>query len=162
MGVFDYVVNQMRSMISAKVPLINIEKIDSDPDNVNVYFNPMYIENNPYLLEVWIETIKELDLSIKRLVLYHKKLEIEEAMETKASNTKGYEQMRYKISDDFDKVALEAYCKNCGGHYTSVALDLIDYIGHIAGLLSDPLSLHVKCPICNEEKKSKITFALIP
>jgi hypothetical protein len=162
MGVFDYVVNQMRLMISANLPLINIEKIDSDSDNVNVYFNPTYIENNLHLLEIWIETIKELDPSIRRLVLYHKKLEIEETMETKASNTKGYEKMRYKISDDFDKVALEAYCENCGGHYTSVALDLIDYIGHIADLLCDPLSLHVKCPICNGEKKSKITFALLP
>src|SRR5205085_10839982 len=83
MGVFDYVVNQMRSMISANLPLINIEKIDSDSDNVNVYFNPTYIENNLHLLEIWIETIKELDSSIRRLVLYHKKLEIEETMETK-------------------------------------------------------------------------------
>jgi hypothetical protein len=160
-GIFEYVVNQMRSIISANLPLINIEKIDSDSDNVNVYFNPMYIENNLYLLETWIETTEELDPSIRRLVLYHKKLEIEEIMETRARNTKGYEEMRYKISDDFDKVALEAYCENCGGYYTSVALDLIDYIRHIAYLLYDPQSLHVKCPRCKGEKKSKITFALI-
>lgn len=81
---------------------------------------------------LFFEALGELDSETQDLILYALKLDIESRMKAVVGNFEKYEQARFMIKADYNKVALECACINCDRaiyigidlrHYRKVVVD---------------------------------------
>lgn len=88
-------------------------------------------------IRLWDEAFDELDRESKLLFLHRIKLVLDISMEDRVMAFREYEQLRFKIINRPDRIALEGYCENCK-KYITVAISIIDYIHNIQ-LSSQPI-----------------------
>jgi hypothetical protein len=77
------------------------------------------------LVALWFETVQELEPEIRKLMVYGFKRNVENRFENKQESlSREYEQFRFELRGDHEKIALEGYCLNCkrkgnlGIHYS--------------------------------------------
>ena len=92
--------------------------------------------------------MNELDPAVLQLFLYYLKLDIEEKMEMRVGYFKGFEEMRYRIKENSDMIALEARCFKCGLYYP-IGLNILEYRDKILHANGKPFTL-TGCT-CNED-----------
>jgi hypothetical protein len=98
-------------------------------------------------VDLWNETLDELEPEARDLVLYHIKLEIERRMGDLVEDLASFEKTRFKIRTRYDYVALEGNCKKCKNCF-SLGLMLRDYL-KVANLFpSEPVTGN--CPNCKD------------
>ena len=68
-----------------------------------------------------------------------------------ANNLRGFEEISFKLRNDYDKLATEGYCKNCK-LYFPIALSLIEY----SQLANHVNLITTRCPNCSVEKSIEI------
>jgi hypothetical protein len=77
------------------------------------------------IARIFIETIKDLDNEIQKLVLFQFKLEIESTFTGYFEDIE-WEKMRYENIQDYTKLTLHGHCKKCG-HYP-FQLDIFKFL----------------------------------
>jgi hypothetical protein len=105
------------------------------------------IEKAKFFVDLWNETLDELEPEARDLVLYHIKLEIERRMGDLVEDLASFEKTRFKIRTRYDYVALEGNCKKCKCCY-SVALPLRPYLDVANILPSEPVT--GTCMLCKD------------
>ena len=96
-----------------------------------------------FFLNLWNETLEELDMEVKNLFMYQLKLEIERRMEVQVVGTKFYEETRYSHRARSDLVTLECLCTKCN-LFVPAGIRLVQYRkAHAYGM---PIT--AKCPYC--------------
>jgi hypothetical protein len=97
------------------------------------------------LLTLWFETIRKLEPEIRNLMVYRFKLDIERRFENNQEGlSREYEQFRFELRADHERIALVGKCLNCkrkissGVHYS-------EYIKFI----TEPGHDSSDCPQCN-------------
>ena len=70
-------------------------------------------EKRKVFLESWKQTMDELDLRTKELVMYGFKLDIEDKMRKKVPDLKTFDNMRFDLRDKYDKVIVTGRCVDC-------------------------------------------------
>lgn len=115
------------------------------------------IERRTFFNNLFDETINELDLQTKKLVLYNLKLDIEKRMKEAVTDFKGFEKMRFRLKGFADSIALESYCIICD-HYIAIELELLDYRRRTVE--SDLGIITVKCPLCGMDNSLQISAVL--
>jgi hypothetical protein len=91
-----------------------------------------------FFVDLWNETLDELDPEARNLVLYRIKLEIERRMEDRVESLATFEKTCFEARDRYDKVALEGNCKKCGC-CISLAIPLRAYLDLANILPSEPI-----------------------
>ena len=132
----------------------NIVNLDPDPmlDSIVDLFRYLFTSNfrdsqiQSELSSLWFETIQELDPDTRNPQVYQLKLHAESKF---ANNQevlrRQYEELRFKLRQDHEKIALEGDCLNCkyrGGlelHYT-------EYTKIISGK-----EMAARCPHCDTQ-----------
>jgi hypothetical protein len=115
-----------------------------------VSFNPEDCKKHEELRKAAFE---RLSSDAKKYFMHKQKLEIERKMFGIANNLRGFEELSFKLKNDYDKLATEGYCKNCK-LYIPLALSLIEYLQ-----LAYPVNLiTTKCPKCGLEKSVEMPF----
>ena len=94
---------------------------------------------------------EQLSSDAKKYFMHKQKLEIERKMFGIANNLRGFEELSFKIRNDYDKLAVEGYCKNCK-LYFPLALSLLEY-----QVASQGGPMMVTCPKCKVEKAISIS-----
>ncbi len=79
-----------------------IWRFDFEDLQTRIHFNNLFFE-----------TLNELDLETQELILHALKLDIERRMKVVSHDFEKFEQARFMIRADYDKVALECFCSNC-------------------------------------------------
>lgn len=82
---------------------------------------------DPQVGRIFLETLKDLDEEIRKLVLLQFKLDVESDYEV-VGVTKEWEIMRYNNIRDHAKITLIGYCENCRSDY-AFQIDTYDFFG---------------------------------
>jgi hypothetical protein len=101
------------------------------------------------LLNTIYETINELDGQVKKLFLYRMKMSTENNFENRLENigteldSKEYEEFRFNLREDYERIAIRDYCENCKSNQNMVL--------HYSGLISPTAHYNItaKCSNCN-------------
>jgi hypothetical protein len=145
-GVFGSIVERLREILySDRIVMTVLEllqiAIDSgykDIDEANLFF------------DVYDETLNQLDPEIREFHLYDLKLDIQRRMDKLATSTKVYEKVRFEVRGDYDKVALEGFCKICDAYFT-IDIYILGFRA-LTMLQTDEEGTKMRCPGCNIEK----------
>jgi hypothetical protein len=98
------------------------------------------------LLRTWYETIQDLKPDARKLMLYRTKVSLERRFENNQINpSKQYEEFRFKLRSDYNKIAVPGYCETCK-RMKSIALP---YLKLTNILTSGNYDIRIKCPVCN-------------
>ena len=117
-----------------------IWRLDFEDLNTRIRFNNMFFE-----------ILDELDPAIQNLILHALKLDIERRMKAAAVNFEKFEQARFMMKADYNKVALECFCKECD-RFIYLASDVRDYRKSVVDLYSEGTRfLYGKCSQCNTD-----------
>lgn len=117
-----------------------IWRFDFDDLDARIRFNNMCFE-----------TLDELDPEIRNLMLHGLKLDIERRMKAAAKNFEKFEQARFMIKADYNKVALECFCKECD-IFIYDAEDVLDYRKSVVDSYSKGSRyLYGRCSQCNTD-----------
>jgi hypothetical protein len=73
-------------------------------------------QTKSYFLNIWIETINELEENAKKVVMYHLKADIESQIHL-LQPPKDWEEMWIKNIQDYSKYVLWGVCSNCSQAY---------------------------------------------
>jgi 5-methylcytosine-specific restriction endonuclease McrA len=100
------------------------------------------------LLDVIYETIGDLDDHSKKLFLYRMKMFAENNFENRLENistefdSKDYEEFRFSLREDYERIATRSYCENCKNSQNMVL--------HYSGLVSPSAreNIQVTCSNC--------------
>ena len=96
-----------------------------------------------FFLNLWNETLEELDMEVKNLFMYQLKLEIEGRMAVQVIGTKFYEETHYSHRDRPDLVTLECFCTKCN-LFVPAGIRLLQY--RKAHAYGKPIT--AECPSC--------------
>jgi hypothetical protein len=116
------------------------------------------------LLDTIYETIENLDEHPKKLFLYRMKMFAETNFENRLENvgteldSKEYEEFRFKLREDYERIAIRSYCENCKSNRNMV----LHYLGLISPTTRERIP--VTCSNCSKEislqsHKSDNTFS---
>lgn len=100
---------------------------------------------------IFLEILDELDPEIQNLILHALKLDIERRMRAAADNFENFEQARFMVRADYNKVALECACIKCDRSlYIGIGLrhyrkSVVDSYPEWTGFLSEI------CPQCKTD-----------
>jgi hypothetical protein len=98
------------------------------------------------LLRIWYETIQDLEPDVQKLMLYRTKMSLERRFENNQINpSKQYEEFRFKLRSDFDKIAIPGYCETCKC-MQNIALPYLELTNI---LTSGNYDIRIKYPVCN-------------
>ncbi|MGB6531085.1 MAG: hypothetical protein WBF33_23505 [Candidatus Nitrosopolaris sp.] len=121
-GQFEYIVSLFRSILRSTTRLTNPFDLFNEVlfriFNYPVTTDPFHITLN--------ETLNELDVNTKELLLYYNKLELERRMKLLAKHPQGFEDVRFRSRGNPHIVTVESYCTLCKVYF-SLGLDLLDY-----------------------------------
>jgi hypothetical protein len=143
-SVFDRLVELMCSIVN----------LDPDPKLASIVDLFRYIFNSNFrdsqvqgeLSCLWFETVQELDPDTRKIQIHQLKLDLERKF---ANNQEGvrrqYEELRFKLRQDYEKIALEGDCLNCK-YSGSVELHYTEYFKIINGK-----AMAARCPQCGTQ-----------
>jgi hypothetical protein len=142
-GIFDklvehihYIINSNHGIQSVTDPLVRVVDRGFQGSQSQIDF-----------LDLWYGTIKELVPEVRKLLLYRLKLHFENMFEqNNAPLNKRYEEFRFDLRDNYERIAVEAVCKNCyhkeylGLHYRTYLKWTLD---------GQKCLMKVECKRCN-------------
>jgi hypothetical protein len=141
-GQFGRYISILKEVIDSK-SIWNIRKFNlllQDTVNLRFSYNPI---NADVFVNIWQETINELEPEVRKLYLHEVKLSLDATMSNIAT-TLDYEKLRFALIEDVEVVALEGYCNECKKP-AAVKVKIVEYYqshAHVS-LVS------TKCPLCN-------------
>jgi len=104
---------------------------------------------------LFFETLSELDSETQELILYALKLDIERRMKAVVDNFENYEQARFMLRAEYNKVVLEGVCWGDCDRPIYVGIDLRDYRKSVVDSYSEQTRfLSRNCPECNKDSFS--------
>ena len=112
-------------------------------------------EYNQVIVQLWKDSLNELEAPIKAHFLHNFKLELELRMRTKIGDFRGYEKMRFKTRNNYNIVSLQGICLSCN-NYTSLGLELVQYLEEIH--LNPRSNVHLPCPECRTDDNLVIPY----
>jgi hypothetical protein len=141
-GVFgSFVVDEFRDRLDSNIQTRDMQALFQ---RIGVIYNSN-INKAVFFVDLWNETLDELEPESRNLVLHHIKLEIERRMEDRAEDLGSYEKTRFDTRNSYDLVAVQGNCKKCKNCY-SIGLEIRSYL-KVANLLpSEPII--GKCVLC--------------
>jgi len=132
------------NLIKLRDLFIYIWRFDFDDVQTRIRFN-----------NIFIETLDELDPGIQNLILHAFKLDIERRMKAVVDNFEKYEQARFMLRADYNKVVLEGVCWGDCDRPIYVGIDLRDYRKSVVDSYSEQTRfLSRNCPECNKDSFS--------
>jgi hypothetical protein len=141
-GQFGHYISILRKVIDSG-PILNIRKFNLlllDTVNLRFSYNPTH---SRLFMDIWQETVNELEPEVRKLYLYEVKLSLDVTM-GKIATTLQYEKLRLDLIGDVETIALEGQCNECKKAATD-KVKIVEYYqsqGHVS-LVS------MKCPLCN-------------
>jgi hypothetical protein len=97
---------------------------------------------------LWSETMDELDEEVKEHVLQRIKLELEWEMGQQVKYIRGFEELRFRLRDRPNILALEGVCQSCGLP-SPIPIEIMEYLENTKLLPNDPM--FVRCRRCNRD-----------
>ena len=138
----SFVVDEFRRRLNSNVQTRDMRELFQ---RIGVVYNSD-IEKAKFFVDLWNETLDELDPESRKLVLYNIKLEIERRMEDRIEGHATFEKARFEIRNRYDFVAIEGNCKKCKICF-SLGIDLRSYL-NVANLFpTEPVT--GDCVKCN-------------
>jgi hypothetical protein len=149
-GIFYKVVERIHHIINSNSNIKDITDLLYRAINAFDIFNTRL---EPDLLDAIRKTINELDGQVKKLLLYRMKMFTENNFEIRLENigteldSKEYEEFRFNLRQDYERIAIRSYCENCKSN-RNIAL-------HYSELISSAVDndIIVACPDCNRTTK---------
>lgn len=92
-------------------------------------------------MNIWQETINELEPEVRKLYLYEVKLGLDATMGSIASRSE-YEKLRFAIREDVETIALEGSCAECKKRAV-IQMKIVEYYESCTWLVLE------RCPLCN-------------
>jgi hypothetical protein len=142
-GLFGHYISILRKVIDSG-PIWNIRKFNLlllDTVNLRFSYSPTH---SRLFVDIWQETMNELEPGIRKLYLYEVKLSLDATMGAVAG-TLEYEKLRFALIGDVETVVLEGHCNECKKSAVVKDVKIVEYYqsqGHVS-LVS------TKCPLCN-------------
>ena len=87
--------------------------------NINTMLELIYSLSIPdrrnvkFLYELWIQTLNELNVNQRIIVMQYIKLNLGRMIEESLEDMRGYEELRYSLRDKPGMLAVEGKCNNC-------------------------------------------------
>jgi hypothetical protein len=104
------------------------------------------------LVVLWFETIEQLEPEIKKLMIYRLKLSLESEFEnTQESLSREYEELRFELKGNHEKIAIHGYCLNCK-RKENLAIHYSQYLKIINNSV-----IGVQCPQCGLKESVTIS-----
>jgi YD repeat-containing protein len=141
--IFDKLVEYFRYLID-----IDNSNIKGMADLLMLVFESSFsgCEVQMDLVGIWYETIQHLDPEIQKLMLYRTKVSQERRFElNRISVSKEYEEFRFELRSDYERIAVQGYCENCKS-MQNVALHYLELIRFSR---TDNIDIRVDCRACN-------------
>jgi hypothetical protein len=150
-GQFGHYISILRKVIDSG-PIWNIRKFNLlllDTVNLRFSYSPTY---SRLFMDIWLETVNELEPEVRKLYLYEVKLSLDVTM-GKIATTLQYEKSRSTIIDDVEVVALEGYCAECKQR-SVLQMKITKYYWRLAHAFTPLNGLAMQCPKCNSPSKT--------
>jgi hypothetical protein len=145
-GVFgSFVVDEFRRRLDSNVQTRDMRGLFH---RIGVIYNNN-IDQARFFVDLWNETLDELNPEARNLVLHHIKLERERRMEDIVEDLADFEKTRFESRNRYDEVALEGNCTKCKRCYSN-ALPLRPYLDLVNILPSEPVTAN--CILCKDQK----------
>lgn len=144
-GLFgDFVVGSLRR---------RFHSADKTKDEIALFqrMGVYYIDDekkSEFFVDLWDETLNEMDPHTKKLLLHYIKLDMERKMLDGSKNPENFENRRFELRDRYDMVTVEGVCKNCNSCF-SIGIPLQGYLKIANVLPSDPAM--TKCVLCHTD-----------
>lgn len=104
-------------------------------------------ETRRYFLDLWRETIEELEPEVAALILFQMKLNAERRFQNiTESFTREYEEMHFQKRNDYERIVVEGDCVKCN-FQTVIALPYLDYRKRFSLVTRDD-TIKLDCPKC--------------
>ena len=137
-GLFGKLVDHIILLCNSNLSIHNMEQLFQ----ILVDFGLNDKEDRRNFLDLFHETIEELETEVKKIVLYQMKLSVERRFEIKKNYlSRSYERERFRYRDDYETIVLEGDCESC--KIGSIVIwPYIDYRKKFSGLnRDDPIRL---------------------
>jgi hypothetical protein len=137
-GIFYKVVERIHDIINSNNEITGISDLLYRAINAFHIFDKTLEAD---LLDTINETINELDKNVKKLFLYRMKMFTETNFENRLENigteldSKEYEEFRFNLRDDYERIAIRSYCENCKNN-KNLAVYYMDLISHSVKCIS--------------------------
>lgn len=151
-GIFEGVVAAHSKVIKSDFPITHLPGFLQ-----HLMIRSMDKEYNQVIVQLWKDSLNELEAPIKAHFLHNFKLELELRMRTKIGDFRGYEKMRFKTRNNYNIVSLQGICLSCN-NYTSLGLELVQYLEEIH--LNPRSNVHLPCPECRTDDNLVIPYLL--
>jgi hypothetical protein len=119
----------------------------------------MFRHTDPALVykynKLWEETLNELELGTRQLVMFRIKLLYEQRMKERAHDLAEFEVARFAAKERFDKLVLECVCLSCQCIRYEM-IDLIEYILRLRYHIEGLPALEKDCPSCKNTRSLQI------
>jgi hypothetical protein len=104
-------------------------------------------ETRRYFLDLWRETIDELEPEVAALILFQMKLNAERRFQNiREYFTREYEEMHFQNRNDYERIVVEGDCIKCN-FQTVIALPYLDYRKRFSLVTRDD-TIKLDCPKC--------------
>jgi hypothetical protein len=144
-GVFeDFVVDRIRETLDMNMEIWSMQEL------LRSLTIPSFYDDKDLKvhMQLWNETLNEMDPNLRPMFLYKLKLEIEREMEYRIKNQDVFEKLCFEIRDKYDMIVMEGYCKNCNLYMYGTG-SLLEYLQVIGAAPSEYVM--AKCTNCNND-----------
>ena len=124
-GIFERIVAAYNEVIKSDFPITHLPGF---LQHLMIRF--MDEVDNRVIVQLWKDSLNQLQEPVKALFLYNFKFELEMRMHTEVGDFRGYEKIRFEARNNYNVVALQGICLSCN-KYTSLGLELIQYLEEI-------------------------------
>ena len=144
-GVFgDFVVEKLKERLDIDIEIWSMQELLTSL-TVPSFYNDKGLN---FYMQLWNETMNEMDPNLRPMFLYRLKLEIERDIGYRVKNQEVFEKLCFGIKDKYDVVVMEGYCKNCNCYMYGTG-SLLEYL-EIAAAASFE-SVMARCTNCNSD-----------
>lgn len=141
---FGYLANYMTILLESSDPIKDISELINQALIFRHADSNLINKNN----ELWEETLNELGLEVRQLVMFRIKLLYEQKMKERAHDLAQFEVARFAAKEKFDKLILECVCVLCPSIRYEM-IDLIEYTIRLRYHIEGFPALEKNCPSCN-------------
>jgi hypothetical protein len=144
----ELVVNTLRERVSE--PRWHIDSMLELIDSLSI---PNF-RNAKLFYGIWFQTLNELEENQRNIVMQYVKLNISSMIEMHLKYRRGYEEMRYRLRDKPNMLAVEGVCISCK-RPSSLRMELIDYFK----IEKSPYTpIGTTCPWCGSSNTLSISL----
>ena len=143
-GVFsEFLVDVLRNRLDSAMTIKDLlARLDV------LYFDET--EKAKMFIDIWFQTLNELEPNVKELLLHDIKLTLQTTMSKRiVVHHKAYEDRVFELRGRYDRLVLEGKCRNCSS-YVLMADDIVHYLRRSNLAPNVPLS-GVRCIRCDKD-----------